>query len=333
MVEIQEKTIRMITTNEEEIIERLVRNDHAFRKLKNIINFEELIIPYRKLYSNMGAEGIDVIKGFKALLIQFWENYSDREMEKVLEENVAVKWFCGFELLEETPDHSYFGKLRKRLGTKNIANIFNNVNETLKSRGLFGDVFKFIDASAIITKTALWEERDKAIAKGERKLNNRIVNKYTVDKDAKWGAKSKSKIWFGYKRHCNVDMRYGLIDKLAVTPANVLDFQTLPNICPTNAMVFMDKLYDTKKSYLILKANSCAPATIMKNSNKNKNKDLDKWRSHIRMPYEGTFSKLPKRARYRGTIKVLFQCFSEAICHNLKKAVRFLPDIPNIVGA
>jgi len=333
MIEIEEKTIRMITSNEEEIMEKLIKYDHPFRKLKDIIDFEELIVPYRKLYSNTGAEGIDIIKGFKTLLIQFWENYSDREMEKVLEENVAVKWFCDFELTEITPDHSYFGKLRKRLGTKNIADIFNNINETLRSQGLFGDVFKFIDASAIVTKTALWEERDKAIKEGEKKLNNRIVNKYTADKEAKWGAKSKSKIWFGYKRHCNVDMRFGLIDKLAVTPANVLDFQVLPDICPIDSMVFMDKLYDTKKSYLILKANNCASATIMKNNNKNKDKDLDKWRSHIRMPYEGTFSKLEKRTRYRGRIKVLFQCFTEAICHNLKKAVKFLPDLPETSGA
>jgi len=326
MVKVEEKTIRMITTNEEEIMEKLVKENNAFRKLKDIIDFEELIIPYRKLYSHTGAEGIDVIKGFKALLVQFWENYSDREMEKALEENVAVKWFCDFRLLEKTPDHSYFGKLRKRLGTKNIADIFNNVNEILRSNGLFGDVFKFIDASAIITKTALWEERDKAIKDGEEKLNNKIVNKYTADKDAKWGAKSKTKIWFGYKRHCNVDMRFGLIDKLSVTPANVLDFQVLDEICPIDSMVFMDKLYDVQNSYQILKANNCASAIIRKNNNKAKNKDLDKYRSHLRMPFEGTFSKLNKRTRYRGRIKVLFQCFTEAICHNLKKAVKILPD-------
>lgn len=327
MIKIEEKTIKMITTNEEEIMEKLIRDDHSFRTLKNIIDFEKLITPYRKLYSSTGTEGIDVIVGFKTLLVQFWENYSDRQMEKALEENVAVKWFCGFELTEKTPDHSYFGKLRKRLGTKNIADIFNNVNETLSSHGLFGNVFKFIDASAIITKTALWEERDKAIKDGEEKLNNSVVNKYAADKEAKWGAKSKNKIWFGYKRHCNVDMRYGLIDKLTVTPANVLDFQVLSDICPINSMVFMDKLYDIKKSYKILKANNCAPAIIMKNNNKRKDKDLDKWRSNIRMPYEGTFSKLPKTARYRGKIKVLFQCFAEALCHNLKKAVKILPEL------
>lgn len=331
MVKIEPKTIKMITTTEEEIIEKMVDKNHAFRKLSKVVDFETLISPYRELYSSIGAEGVDVIKGFKALLVQFWENYSDREMEKVLEENVAVKWFCGFELTEKTPDHSYFGKLRKRLGTKNIADIFNNVNSILRGKGLFGDVFKFIDASTIITKTALWEERDRAIKNGEESLNNKIVGDYAADKDARWGAKSKNHIWFGHKRHCSVDMRHGLIDKLAATPANVLDPHVLKNICPKNCMVFMDKLYDIKKSGLILRANGCASGIIRKNNNKNKNRDLDKWRSKIRMPFEATFSRLNKRARYRGSAKVLFQCFAEAIAYNLKKSIKIL--LPDPIGA
>lgn len=326
MVKIEPKTIKMITTTEEEIFEKLVKQDNVFRKLNSLIDFEELVSPYRELYSDTGAQGIDIIKGFKSLLVQFWEDYSDREMEKAIEENMAIKWFCGFQLLEETPDHSYFGKLRKRLGTKNIADIFNGVNDLLRSKGLFGDVFKFIDASALITKTALWDERDKAIKAGEEKLNNQNVKNYTADKDARWGAKNKNNIWFGYKRHCNVDMRFGLIDKLCVTPANVLDFQVLENICPNNCMVFSDKLYDVKGSYEILKMNNCASGIIMKNNNKNKNQPLDSWRSKTRMPFECTFSKQKKRTKFRGQTKVLFQCFAEAICYNLKKAITILPN-------
>jgi IS5 family transposase len=325
MVKTENKTLRLFTSTEEEIIEQMLKEDHAFRKLKKIIDFENLIAPYRKLYSDTGAEGIDVIKGFKALLIQFWEDYSDREMEKVLEENVAVKWFCGFGLLEKTPDHSYFGKLRKRLGTENIADIFNSVNQILRDKGLFGDVFKFIDASSIVTKTALWDERDRAITNGEEKLNNANVSKYAADSDARWGAKSKNNIWFGYKRHHNVDMRHGLIDKVAVTPANAPDPKALQNIITKNTMIFMDKIYDQKKAYQILEANNCHSGIIKKDNNKTKNRDLDKWKSKTRMPFEGNFSKLRKRAKFRSQVKVLFQCFSEAIVHNLKKALTILP--------
>lgn len=36
---------------------------------------------------------------------------------------------------KKTPDHSYFGKLRTRLGTKNIADIFNGINQHLREGG------------------------------------------------------------------------------------------------------------------------------------------------------------------------------------------------------
>ena len=37
------------------------------------------------------------------------EDLSDRELERFLQENLAGKYFCGFSLEDDTPDHSYFG--------------------------------------------------------------------------------------------------------------------------------------------------------------------------------------------------------------------------------
>lgn len=89
-------------------------------------------------------------------------------------------------------------------------------------------------------------------------------------------------------------------------------------------MVFADKFYDCQESEQVLKENHCHPAIIRKNNNKLKNKDKDRWLSSVRMPFEGTFSKLRRRAKFRGLNKVNFQCMFEAICHNLKKAVLIL---------
>lgn len=322
-----DKTEKMLLQTEAEIFTVIVPADHPFRKLNTLINFAELVAPISDCYSDLGTEGISIEKGFKALLIQFWEDYSDRQNEKALRENIAVRWFCGFGLTEETPDHSYFGKLRKRIGTARLAELFNTVNAILTSYGLFGNVFTFIDASTIITKTALWEERDQALKDGEAKLNNTNVSKYAADTDARWGAKSKNNLWFGYKLHESVDMRFGLVNKLAVTPANVLDFKTVKNICPSQGMVFTDKLYDCHEANFWIRAHNCSAATIRKNNNPNKNKDLDRWRSSIRMPFEGTFSKRRRRARYRGQMKVTFQYFFEAVVHNLKKALRHTPKL------
>jgi hypothetical protein len=62
------------------------------------------------------------------------------------------------------------------------------------------------------------EEKDKIIAEKLEKLNNENVSKLTVDKDARFGAKSKKKFWYGYKKHVSVDMQSGLINKVAITP-------------------------------------------------------------------------------------------------------------------
>jgi IS5 family transposase len=314
----------MLLSTEQELFDRIIDIRHPFRRLNEIIDFETLIDPMRAAYSTLGANGIDVVKGVKALLIQFFEDYSDREMEKAIKENLAVRWFCGFSLTEETPDYSYFSKLRKRIGTKRVALFFTEVNGILESRGLFGNVFTFIDASAIISKTALWEERDRAIRDGAEKLNNQNVSEYAADPDARWGAKSETNIWFGHKRHAAVDMRHGLIAKVAVTAANVPDFKAVEQVLPAYGAIFADKLYDTKKTEALIRANGCHPATIRKNTNPTKDRNLDRWRSAVRMPFEGVFSKMNKLARYRGHAKVVMQAFFQALVHNLKKAVRLL---------
>lgn len=325
MLQPNDKTNPFLLQTEADIFNKIIDNNHPFRRLKAIVDFEQFVNPLRYLYSDLGTTGIAIEKGFLALLIQFWEDYSDREMEKCVKENMAVRWFAGFGLLEQTPDHTYFCKLRKRIGANELYEIFKNINKHLESLGLFGNVFTFIDASSIISKTALWEERDNAIADGLTKLNNAVVSKYAADKQAKWGAKSKKNIWFGYKRHEAVDMRHGLVTKLAVTPANVPDYKATDSICPKQGMVFSDKLYDCKENNNTLRANSLHAGTIRKNNNKTKNKDLDRWVSAMRMPFESTFSKRRKRAKFKGQAKVFFQATFEVICHNLKKALIVLP--------
>ena len=121
-----------------------------------------------------------------------------------------------------------------------------------------------------ITKTALWKERDRALKDGEEKLNNANVTKYAKDKDARWGAKSKNNIWFGHKRHCAVDMRHGLITKVAVTAGNVPDSQAVDRILPKSGTVYMDKLYDTKNTDTTLRAHNLHASTIRKNNNPQK---------------------------------------------------------------
>ena len=92
-------------SSEEEIFNSVLPSDHPFRKLNVVLNWNKITKSLRKLYSDFGRNGFDIKKGFKTLIVQYWEDYSDREMEKALRENLAIKWFCSFGLTEKTPDH------------------------------------------------------------------------------------------------------------------------------------------------------------------------------------------------------------------------------------
>src|SRR3989344_6715470 len=131
---------KVVAEFEKKLFDSALGTDHAYRKLNRLINFSKVATDLQKLYSHLGQPGIPPVRGLKAMLLQFWEDYSDREMEAAVRENLAIRWFCGFSLTEKTPDHSYFGKFRKRIGTQHLANIFNSTNDRLQKEGLFGKI-------------------------------------------------------------------------------------------------------------------------------------------------------------------------------------------------
>jgi len=60
-------------------IDELVSANHPYRKVLALIDFKELTRELRKCYSKMGRGGYPVESGFKALLLQYMEDLSNRE--------------------------------------------------------------------------------------------------------------------------------------------------------------------------------------------------------------------------------------------------------------
>jgi IS5 family transposase len=320
----EEKTMTFLETN----INELVSANHPYRKILELIDFKELTRDLRKCYSKLGRSGYPIESGFKALLLQYMEDLSNREAQRFLEENLAGKLFCGFSLRDQTPEHTYFVDLRKRIGTKRLAGLFNKVRAVLIRDGMIREVFTFVDATKLVSKMSTWDERDKAIRAGEEKFNNAVAKKYAKDKEARFGCKGKNKFWFGHKRHVSVDMSNGLINKVAVTPANVSDHKGLRHICPRQGYVLGDKGYSPKESQNEIKRRGCHSGVILKDNMKEKDRDKDRWLTRVRMPYEGTFARMRQRTWYRGTMKNQFEGFLEAMAFNFKRLVRI--DAPSL---
>lgn len=306
-------------------LDSLVPEAHAYRRFTSIWSFSCVEKRLKKFEKDNPHKGFGLLRLFKCLLLQFMENTSDRELEKFLQENNAAKWFCGFGLTEATPDYSVFSKVRKRIGTTVLASIFSDLRAQLKAQGLMNEVFSFVDASALVAKAQLWEERDKAIKAKYEKLNNQVLPKVARDKQARIGCKGKEKYWYGFKKHVSVDMQSGLINKVAITPANITDAKGLDHVCPKQGAVYADKAYCVKSAVATAAKKGCHLAAIKKNNMRGKNRDLDRWYSAIRSPYERVFSKQNKRVRYCGVEKNQFSAFMEAICFNLKRLVALDP--------
>jgi len=303
-------------------LEAIVREGkHELWQINQAVNFAALLYRLKDLETELGRQGYGLEVGLKAMYLQFHYDLSDRKLEDDLRFNVALRWFCGFSLDEKTPDHTFFCRFRRLMGTKRIGKIFKSIVDKAQDKKLVRQVFTFVDATAIKVKETTWAERDKALSEGEDKLNNDNVGGYGADSQARFGCKGKNKFWYGYKESDSVDMSSGLITKVAVNPANVSDTQAFQHVCPKGGMVFADKAYCLKLAQDEMRKNGCHSGAIQKNNMKTKNRDLDRWLSGVRAQFEGVFSQRPKRARYRGIAKVQLQAFMQAIVFNCKRLV------------
>jgi transposase, IS5 family len=302
-------------------LDDLVDPDHEYRRILAVVPFGDLCAPLKEMYSDLGRPGYPVTSMFIALLIQFMEDLSYRELERNLNENLASKLFCGYQLTDQTPDYSTLCDFSLRVGPQRLSVLFRNVREALKSAGLVREVFTFIDSTHIIAKSNLWREKDLLLEAGKGKLGNLNVSSVAADPDARFGRKGQTK-WYGYKNHVGIDMTYGFVTRTAITAANVEDTKAARHVMPKEGMVFGDKAYGVGESAYEMRRRGLNSGAILKQGMLAKNQDKDNWLCAVRMPFEGYFSKIERRARYRGTARNQFQAMMEGLVHNIKLLVR-----------
>ena len=293
---------------------------HIYSKFTKLIDTDKIANKHlQQVTGNSNYKGYGVTILFRTLLLQHLEDLIDRELERYLQENNTAKWLCNFQLTSKTQTYSIFSKIRSKIGTKNLSNIFKDIIDELKNKGYINEVFTFIDASHLIPKASLWQERDKVVAKKYQKLNNETLPKVTKDKQARIGAKDKDKFCYGFKKHISVDMQSGLINKVAITPANTTDANGLKYVCPNSGAIYADKGYTGKQTNIDATRKACFLRAIKKNNMQDK--DKDRFISKIRSPYERVFSKTNHRVRYQGIAKNQLAIFMDSIAFNLKRMV------------
>lgn len=108
-----------------------------------------------------------------------------------------------------------------------------------------------------------------------------------------------------------------MITKVAVTKANVTDAEGAKHVLPRSGAILADKGYVGAVGDM--KARGLHPMVLLRDNMKSKNKDLDRWISKLRSPYERTFSKQNKRVRYHGVVKNQAAEFLYAVAYNFRR--------------
>jgi IS5 family transposase len=125
-------------------------------------------------------------------------------------------------------------------------------------------------------------------------------------------------------------MQSGLVNKVAITHANVIDSKGFKHVAPESGAVHAGKAYSDHNCKRIAKANNLHLCASKKNNMKDKNFDPDKWYCALRSPYERVFSNCSKRTRYRTIAKNQFQAFMQSIAFNLKRLAVLTKENPKL---
>jgi transposase len=91
---------------------------------------------------------------FRAAIVQYQYDYSDREMEEAARFHLVIKWFIGFPIEDSSFDHSTLGDFRDRLGEERWKELFFRILKQIEDAG-FAKGTQYTDATHIIANIAI----------------------------------------------------------------------------------------------------------------------------------------------------------------------------------
>jgi len=305
------------------IYDRVIPNNHFLKLLDKAVDFSFINELCRDAYTpDFGRPAYEPEMMFRILFLQFLYDISDRRVEEEVNFNLVLKWFTGLTIDESPPDSSSLTRFRDRLGEERFAQIFNQIVEMAREKGLISDRLSIVDSTHVKAKVDTFKVKDNPDA--------------SPDKDARYGYKSQNKPFFGYKVHASMDSDSELITKLETTAGNASDGKEFPRVVDSKAnTVTADKAYDSNKNHRLLKRNRIISGIITKRNRKSRRLKRHQMKLEIiaaqreRPKIERKFAELKrfhglKEARYWGLAKVAIQFTMTAITCNLKRMVKLL---------
>ena len=173
-------------------IEEMIPENHFLRVIEKHFDWNFIYDEVEKLYSKLGRKSIDPVVLIKIHILKFLFNEDSlRKTNESLQYNILYRWFIGYELCEDVPDHSTYSQNYRRKFCKlekDLLNIvFDKVKELLIEWNCLDMTAVYIDSThtkAYANKKKNHKETiDIEIKKYQKELDLEIALKGLHDED------------------------------------------------------------------------------------------------------------------------------------------------------
>jgi len=141
---------------ERQMFTRLVPEDHFLRQLGPLIDFERFRPALLEHYCpELGRPALDPVMMLKLDLLSMHYRWSDRELMRHAQVNMAVRLFLDIGGDTKLPHHTSMTYFRERVGADAIQQIFDGVVAQARAMGLVRDRLRLKDATHVIANIAV----------------------------------------------------------------------------------------------------------------------------------------------------------------------------------
>lgn len=252
-------------------LQSLVPDSHLLKRMDKIISFNFIREKTKSYYSNTGKPSIDPVVLVKMLLIGYlFDIRSERKLVEDISLNLAYRWYIGYDLDEEIPNHSVFSKARTRFGKKLFVDIFEKILLRCIELGLVSKEGMLLDSTVVranasdssmieinLSPGQYWkrldgQEKPKKKLVGKRfggkidkdKMGKRtrdinrlsLRKKSTTDPDATIVFKPGMGSHLSYKAHVATDIN-GIITAVSASPSVLHDTGAVPDLIESHERI------------------------------------------------------------------------------------------------
>jgi transposase len=228
-------------------IDDFIPEDHILKRVDRVLDLSWLRDEVKDNYClDNGRPGIDPESAVRLMLAGFFHGIvHDRKLMREAQVNLAIRWFAGYSLTEDLPDHSTLTRIRQRWGAERFRRIFIKTVKACAEAGLVTGETIHADAT-LIRADVSWESlttdyADESFSanndgdedggdsggrpggkKPRKKKKKKPKKRSSTDPDATMTtSRSTCRMEPSYKQHTSVDDHAGVIVDVDVTTGEV----------------------------------------------------------------------------------------------------------------